>query len=241
MNTRSPQSTQNRLREGTFQISGGMTHSQPAAPVINHRSAYLNSLWDSSCVLKDPARHHRVAPGGQTYQADQYAGAQIHAARASVQVQQPAPDFTHGASVPQEYTVIGQQANVTYGNTDCGNLGDQRCDFWEPWMGNQEEGRQISVPRPENESVLHTRGPRRFSVEQIYHSQRQQQDVSALFETISGVYGLSFPHGGVSPRCIAQRHKYVMHPIILYSSPSVSKHGRTPESRAGGPWHGFLA
>ncbi|KAK4067495.1 hypothetical protein Purlil1_13860 [Purpureocillium lilacinum] len=128
----------------SLQSMCGMTHSQqPAVPVVNHRSAYLNNLWDSSRGLKDPTRHHRVAPGGQTYQADQYAGAQIHAARASVQVQQPAPDFTHGASVPQEYTVIGQQANVTYGNTDCGNLGDQRCDFWEPWMGNQEEGRQM--------------------------------------------------------------------------------------------------
>ncbi|OAQ81330.1 hypothetical protein VFPFJ_09785 [Purpureocillium lilacinum] len=168
MNTRSLQSTQNLSQKAAFQISGGMTHSQqPAVPVINHRSAYLNNLWDSSRGLKDPTRHHRVAPGGQTYQADQYAGVQIHAARASVQVQQPAPDFTHGASVPQEYTIIGQQANVRYGNTDCGNLGDQPCDCWEPWMGSQEEGCQISVPRPENESVLHTRGPGRFSVSSI--------------------------------------------------------------------------
>lgn len=81
--------------------------------------------------------------GGKLTKQTSTLESRFHAARASVQVQQPAPDFTHGASVLQEYTVIGQQANVRYGNTYCGNLGDQRCDFWEPWMGNQEEGCQM--------------------------------------------------------------------------------------------------
>ena len=131
-----------------------MTHSQqPAVPVINHRSAYLNNLWDSSRGLKDPTRHHRVAPGGQTYQADRYAGAQTHAGHAPVQVRQPAPDFTHGAPVPREYTVIGQQAIVENGNTDRGHPSHQLA----PANADAPvscEGQSLPVPPPGEVELL---------------------------------------------------------------------------------------
>ncbi|PWI63973.1 hypothetical protein PCL_01573, partial [Purpureocillium lilacinum] len=128
MNTRAVQSTPNLSREAAFQTSGGMTYSQQAAvPVIGHRSAppYLNNVWDSSRGLRDPTRQHRAAPGRQTYQADRYAGAQTHAGHAPARVQQPAPDLTHGAPVPRQYTGIGQQAGVENGNTYRGNPSDQ--------------------------------------------------------------------------------------------------------------------
>ncbi|KAK4073040.1 hypothetical protein Purlil1_13184 [Purpureocillium lilacinum] len=128
MNTRAVQSTPNLSREAPFQTSGDMTYSQQAAvPVIGHRSAppYLNNVWDSSRGLRDPTRHHRVTPGRQTYQADRYAGAQPHAGHAPARVQQPATDLTHGAPVPRQYTVIGQQASVENVNTDHGNPSDQ--------------------------------------------------------------------------------------------------------------------
>jgi len=154
MNTRAVQSTPNLSREAAFQISGGMTHSQqPAAPMINHRSAYLNNFWDSSRGMRDPTRHHRVAPGGQTYQPDRYAGAQTHAGHASVQAQQPAPDLTHGAPVPRQYTVISQQASVENVNTDRGNPSDQRV----PANADAPvscEGQSLPVPPPEEVELL---------------------------------------------------------------------------------------
>lgn len=156
MNTRPVQSTPNLSRVAAFQTSGGMTHSQQAAvPVIGLQSAppYLNNTWGPSRGLRDPTRQHRVTPGRQNYQADRYAGAQPHAGHAPARVQQPAPDLTHGAPVPRQYTVIGQQASVGNVNTDRGNPSDQLA----PANADAPvscDGQSLPVPPPEEVELL---------------------------------------------------------------------------------------